>query len=365
MQNNHDKPHILVIDDEIALCLAVKDLLELYNYSVEYAITAEEGIEYLKKNDQTDAVLLDINLGSGLNGIEALPVIKEKFKYIQVIMFTSMTTIETGIECMKKGALDYVTKPYDATELLKKVATALERKKAEQMNDLYLGILVHDLKNPLQNIIGAIEVIKYSLKEVLTKQHEKFLLAADKSIHQIKTMINNILSVSRFENGTLSARRESFQLNEMVAESLEILKSEASLQEKQLEVHDTTPHNAVICTDKEFLSQVLVNIVSNAIRYTPQNGLISVRLEMIENNFIHAGITNSGSYIEEAEREAVFDKFASIQAGLKNKNIQNFGLGLTYSKMAVDAMGGKIWVDGKKEIPETTFHFTIKNHKDQ
>ncbi|MCI0473620.1 MAG: response regulator, partial [Ignavibacteria bacterium] len=105
MENNHTKPHILVIDDEIALCIAVKDLLESYAYSVYYAITAEEGIAYLEKNE-TDAVLLDINLGSGLNGVEALAVIKEKFNYTQVIMFTSMTTIETGIECMKKGALD-------------------------------------------------------------------------------------------------------------------------------------------------------------------------------------------------------------------------------------------------------------------
>lgn len=364
MADNNTKPQILVIDDEISICIAVKDLLEIYNYRVEYANNAEEGMTYLEENPQTDVVLLDINLGSGINGVEALSQIKERFKYVQIIMFTSMTTIDTGIECMKKGALDYITKPYDETDLLKKIATALERKKIEQMNDLYLGILVHDLKNPLQNIMGALEVVKYTLDESLSDQQKKFLESADKGVSQIKTMINNILSVSKFENGTLSARRESFPLKKAVDESLEILQTEANNQSKSLTTNYSIAEDYTIFTDKEFFSQVLSNIVSNALRYTPPDGNVAVDFKNTEKDVLHISITNTGSYIDEADREAIFDKFSSVKIGNKRSNGQNYGLGLTYCKMAVDAMDGKIWVDGNKEIPETTFHFTIKNRKD-
>ncbi len=360
------QPQILVIDDEMSLCIAVKDLLEIYKYTVEYVITAEEGIQYLEENPHTDAVLLDINLGTGLNGIEALSAIKEQFKYVQVIMFTSMNTLETGVECMKKGALDYLTKPYDETELLKKIATALERKKIEQMNDLYLGIIVHDLKNPLQSIVGAIEYVKLSLKESLSEQHIRFLTSAEKGINQIKIMINNILSISKFENGTLNARRESFPLKDEVATSLEMFEHDAAFQQKSMTTNYAIPDDYLVNTDKEFFLQVLVNIVSNSLRYTPPEGAVSVTLENQEDDLLHVSITNTGSYIEEQDRDTVFEKFARVQnmgRGRSNSG-QNFGLGLTYCKMAVDAMGGSIWVDGNKEIPQTTFHFTIKNQKD-
>lgn len=364
MADDFTKPQILVIDDEISICIAIKDLLEIYTYKVEYANNAEEGIKYLEENPQTDVVLLDINLGAGINGVEALSHIKERFKYVQIIMFTSMITIDTGIECMKKGALDYLTKPYDETELLKKIATALERKKIEQMNDLYLGILVHDLKNPLQNIMGALEVVKYTLDESLSDQQKKFLASADRGVSQIKIMINNILSVSKFEKGTLSARRESFPLKKVVTESLEVLKNEANYQSKSLTANYSIAEDYTIFTDKEFFSQVLSNTVSNALRYTPPDGKVSIDFKNTEKDVLHVSVTNTGSYIDKADREAIFDKFSSVKIGNRRSNSQNYGLGLTYCKMAVDAMEGRIWVDGNKDIPETTFHFTIKNRKE-
>ncbi len=359
------QPQILVIDDEMSICIAVKDLLELYNYTIEYAITAEEGIAFLEENPQTDVILLDINLGSGLSGIEALPVIKEKFKYLQVLMFTSMNTLETGLECLKKGALDYITKPYDDADLLKKIATALERKKIEQMNDLYLSIIVHDLKNPLQSIIGALEFVKLTMEGALSDQQQKFLASAEKGVNQIKVMVNNILSISKFESGSLVARREDFLLKNAVATSLELFESDAEFQQKSLQTSFTTPDDYILNTDKDFFLQVLANIVSNALRFTPQEGTVSVNLENSEKDLLHVKVTNTGSYIDEQDRVSVFEKFSRVDIGSNlSKSGQNFGLGLTYCKMAVDALGGSIWVDGRQEIPETTFHFTIKNQKD-
>jgi len=124
-------------------------MLELFGHKSDYAVSADETLMYLQKNPQTDIVLLDIDLGAGLSGEELLPVIREKFKYVQVIMFTSQNSLEMGVECIKKGAFDYMTKPFREKKFLKKVPLALERKKIAKLNDLYMGILVHDLNNPI------------------------------------------------------------------------------------------------------------------------------------------------------------------------------------------------------------------------
>lgn len=337
----------------------------MYNYAVDYVISAEEGIEYLKENPNTDVILLDINLGSGYSGTEALSVIKSTFKYVQVIMFTSMNTLEIGLECMKKGAFDYITKPYDETELLQKIVTALERKRNEQMNDLYLGIIVHDLKNPLQSIVGAVEYLKMSYEATLTDQQRKFIASAEKGINLIKIMINNILSISKFENGTLVARRESFNVKPHIESSLELFNLDASFQHKKLITRISIADDYILYTDKEFFLQILVNIVSNAIRYTSQEGTVEVTVTLEHADTVHVKVSNTGSYIEEPERAMIFNKFTRVQtAAGASRSGQNFGLGLTYCKMAVDAMGGEIWVEGNKDIPETTFHYTIQNQKD-
>jgi len=359
--NNLSK--VLIIDDEIGICIVVKELLEMYDYTAVYENTAEEGIEYLKKNPQIDVVILDINLGFGMNGLEALQIIKNQNKYIQIIMFTSINTLDSGLECMKKGAIDYVTKPFDDIEFLKKVATAVESRKTEQMKDLYQGIIIHDLKNPLQNILGALEFLRLSLQDTMTNQQNKFLLSAERGVNQIKIMINNILSISRFERGILITRKDTFHLQKEIAKIIETFDNDLILHQKTITTIFNVEDDYFLYTDKDCFCRVLINILSNAIRFTPKGGYINICFHSLENNQLKTSVTNSGSFIEEHLRDGIFEKFSSIQNQSNTMSNLNYGLGLTYCKMAIEIMDGKIWVDGDKNIPETTFHYKIRNHR--
>src|SRR5665647_1099170 len=108
-----ETPSVLLIDDELSICTGVCGLLEMEGYKVEYVMSAQEGLTYLENNPVPDIVLLDVNLGPGINGVDALRLIKEKNKYLQVIMFTSQDSLDIGLECMKRGALDFLTKPFN------------------------------------------------------------------------------------------------------------------------------------------------------------------------------------------------------------------------------------------------------------
>jgi signal transduction histidine kinase len=366
-QQTPPRARVLIVDDEYMVGKSIQELLDYIGFQCEYIQNGKEAIQYLANHLETDIVLLDINLGMEVSGIELLPILKQKNKYAQFIMFTSEDKLEVGVECMRKGAYDYMTKPFDEQAFQNKVPGALERKKVLQLNDLYLGILFHDLKNPLQGIMGGLELLRMSLPETGDSDLRKSAFnQTDSSIKQILLMINNIVSISKFENNALSTRREKFILQREVTAALALFNT-PSLDDggAKLTISFPSDNDILLETDKDLFLRVLTNIVSNAIRYSTDG--VPIRAEFVQEDdmHLHAMVTNTGSYIEDSARDSIFNKFSSVELPASHSAFKNFGLGLTFSKMAVDAMEGKIWIDCDRAVPSTTFHFTVRNYKNQ
>lgn len=348
-----ETPSVLLIDDEFSICTGVCGLLEMEGYKVEYVMSAQEGFTYLENNPVPDIVLLDVNLGPGINGVDALRLIKEKNKYLQVIMFTSQDSLDIGLECMKRGALDFLTKPFNLQLFTKIAATAIERKRIEQIRDLYFDMVIHDLKNPLQVIGGAYEMLNDTLKDSGTTLQKRLLEATENGIKQIQMIIGNIIGITNFEKKSLIARHQRFGLKETIENTLSIFDSlEISYEEEVME----------ICSDKDLFIRVITNLVSNATRFAVPGSSVIIHFKKTDNSFIFGSVMNTGSYIPTDLRGVVFDKFLGVHSVMRAVSGQNFGLGLTFSKMAVEAMDGKIWIDGDESVPSTTFNFTVKNH---
>lgn len=344
-------PHVLLIDDELSICTGVCGLLELDGFKADYALSAEEGLHYIETNPSVDIVLLDVNLGRGLSGPELLPMIKERNRHVQVIMFTSHDRLEVGLICMKRGALDFMTKPFDHRAFYRIAATALEKKRIEQVKDLYIDMVIHDLKNPLQCISGAVEVLQDTIDQ-LSPIQKRLFETANNGIQRIQMMIGNILGVTTFEKGTLSARRTRFALKQQVENALLLF--------TPLEIEYRIDPETEISTDKDLFLRIICNIVANALRFSFPDIPVKVCFEKGESDLLTVSISNDGSYIPEEYREAVFDKFFGTNKTATVIQGQNFGLGLTFSKMAIEALGGRIWIEGEKDVPRTTFKFTIK-----
>lgn len=344
-------PHVLLIDDELSICTGVCGLLELDGFKADYALSAEEGLHYVETNPSVDIVLLDVNLGRGLSGPEILPLIKERNRHVQVIMFTSHDRLEVGLICMKRGALDFMTKPFDQRVFYRIAAAAIDKKRLEQVKDLYIDMVVHDLKNPLQCISGAVEVLQDTIEQLSPIQKRLFETATS-GVQRIQMMIGNILGVTTFEKGTISSRKTKFALKSQVENALLLF--------TPVEISFGTDESLEIITDKDLFLRILCNIVANALRFSNPDVAVKVGFEVLDNGSLMVSVSNDGSFIPEEYREAVFDKFFGINK--TNSMIQghNFGLGLTFSKMAVEALGGRIWIEGDEDLPRTTFKFTVK-----
>ncbi|MBN2036736.1 MAG: hybrid sensor histidine kinase/response regulator [Chitinispirillaceae bacterium] len=359
------KARVCIIDDEYMVGKGIQELLQYLGFACDYIQDGREAETFLAAHPEIDIVLLDINLGLGLSGIELLPALRKQNKYAQYIMFTSEDKLAVGLESMRRGAYDYMTKPFDEQAFIGKVPGALERKKMLKLNDLYLGILFHDIKNPVQGIMAGLDLLRMSLSEGTNDQdlQKTAFTQADLSIKQILMMINNIVSISKFENNTLPARRELFILQRETASALAPFAFHQTADESsRLEITYPSEEEILIRNDKELYSRVLSNIVGNALRYSGEGDPIKLAYAMEQNNEIHVMVTNTGSYIDDNARESIFNKFSSVEIPASQSGFKNYGLGLTFSKMAVDAMEGRIWIESTKEPASSTFHFTMKNH---
>jgi K+-sensing histidine kinase KdpD len=166
-------------------------------------------------------------------------------------------------------------------------------------------------------------------------------------------IIGNIIGITNFEKKSLIARHQRFMLKETIDSTLNIFNSlEISYEEETIE----------ICSDKDLFIRVITNLVSNASRFAVPESSVVIHFKKIDNSFILGSVMNIGSYIPTDLRNVVFDKFLGVHSVIRTVRGQNFGLGLTFSKMAVEAMDGKIWIEGDESVPSTTFNFTIKNH---
>lgn len=361
-----NKTRVLIVDDEYPICTSIAGLLDYLGYRVDFVHHPAGARAFLDNNHDVAIVLLDINLGPGVSGIDLLPDIREKSKYTQVIMFTSENKLEVGVECLRRGAYDYMTKPFDEQTFINKAAAALERRKNLQLNDLYLGILFHDLKNPLQGIVSGVDFLRLSLAEgAVTEKQKKAFLVTKHAIGQILLMINNIVSVSKFESGAFSLHRRPFILRKEVEKTLAIFNPlPAGPNTLPYSLHFFSDNDFSLVTDRDIFCHILANIVSNALRHAADKSTVAVEFSEAEDNCIQVSVTNTGSFIEDSAREGVFNKFSSVERTTGQEGFRNYGLGLTFSKLAVEAMGGRIWITCDKAVPTTTFHFTVKNFKD-
>jgi signal transduction histidine kinase len=357
-QVSESKAKILMIDDDEYYCHSISDLLSLGGQAVEYVHSVDDGLKYLHINPDTDILLLDIDLGTEINGLQALPTIHKEFPFLQIIMITVHTSLEFGLSCMKAGAFDYLTKPFQAESLLKIIPPALERKRLSLMNLLYFDILIHDLKNPLQNMMFALDFCHNHLDRDSRAQGGDFKAIADFGHWQVQNIIANILDIHRFENSLYKVRLERFDIGREIEERVAPVSRQVALTEKRLSVECRLAEAFLFETDRHLLGHILNNALWNAVRFTQAGDMITVSCHGNSGGGICLDISNTGSFIEENNREAVFNKFFQVRDVSENKG-RNYGLGLTFCKLAVDLLGGRIWIDGKKEIPETTLRMVF------
>lgn len=233
-----------------------------------------------------------------------------------------------------------------------------ERKNLDVMRNDLISMIYHDLRSPLANIVSSLDVVASVMPNHSEQDLQPLLQIAARSTERIQRLTNSLLDINWLEAGQPVGNRQVAPPVELAHDAVEAIYSTA--RSKEIEILCDLPHGlAPVYVDPEMIRRVLINLLENAIKYTPTRGKIQVHARQ-EEGFIHFFVSDNGPGIPAESQAMIFDKFARLNA---KGDQRGFGLGLAYCQLAVLGHGGKIWVESAPN-QGASFHFTLPVYND-
>jgi signal transduction histidine kinase len=298
-------------------------------------------------------------------------------------MVTALSEKEHRLKAMEAFADDFLSKPVDSTEVvirvksllrikayhdeiannLKKIAEKNEKlKNLEKIKDGLIHMVVHDLRNPLCSVFGNLDLLLLD-KDKIPPDQANLLQKCREACQELKGMIDSLLDIYKIEEGQMQINIETTDLHELINESIQPFHIKAADEKIAISVdHSYRILSAQV--DRGLVKRILANLVSNAIRHTPCGGRIKISVGYYQNNGdLLVEVKDTGNGIESAYQEKIFNKFEQVKLRRSGVSAGSSGLGLAFCKLAVEAHGGKIWVESEGEDKGAKFRFTLPAHR--
>jgi signal transduction histidine kinase len=351
----------------------------------------------LLEHIQPDLILLDVELPV-MNGYEAAKKLKygEKYNEIPIIFLTSMGDARSEMEGLIIGAVDYIHKPFVAPLLLQRIKTHLsimdqqkeikrllelktqevalreaaemEAHKASQAKGEFLSHMSHEIRSPLNAVIGMINI---ATEEEDIATVKRYLEKAGSASRHVLGVINDILDMSKIEANKLELSFEEMDFVKMAGNVVDVVSFRAKEKNQNIVVNLNPNIPQFIIADELRLSQVITNLMTNAIKFTPDNGKVELNVEKLDDApdvsgvdgaiTLRVEVADSGIGISPEQQKKLFTSFTQADSST-TKKFGGTGLGLAISKRIVELMGGKIWIESELDHG-AKFIFTIKVKK--
>lgn len=354
--------NILIVDDEPNNLKILHKLLVDNGYEVHATRESTSVIDAVL-NTNPNLILMDINMPD-MNGFEVCEILKSMPETADIpIIFISAHDdskhIMTGFEV---GGVDYITKPIQFYEVLARVNVhiklclreqqlkdmqAQERIRFEKVTDMrsqFIQAATHDLKNPLFNIMGYADLLQDLNSESTPEQIAEFSKQISNSSDRMKRLISNMLDLLHAESRHISLDLRMINFREFILEHL--ASQQLSAEEKSIELQfDTDEPELQVALDMNLFSRVLDNLVSNAIKYSPENTSIFISLSRLP-QAIALDIADQGYGMSQATIDNLFTPFFRA-ADMQKRGIEGTGLGLAVIKEIMNRHDGDIQVESE------------------
>jgi two-component system, sensor histidine kinase and response regulator len=364
---------ILVVDDQEQNRAFARATLEEEGYDIILAASGEEGIA-LYREHAPDCVLLDVRM-PGLDGFATCARIRELPHGAEtpIVFLTAQRDLDTFDAALRAGGDDFLTKPVRPTELLLRVQASLKLRRAyvsnreyvdllrRQRDDLMrlqlqkerlMGFVVHDLKNPVSNIDLQAQLLA---RDRLSPDAREAGANIREEVRSLMRLLLNLLDLSKSEEGRLIPAQARVDLANLVGDVCDALAGRAKARDICLR---QSVQAASLEADGDLLRRVLENLLENALRHAPPSSVISVSARECE-GATELRVADAGEGVPPALREAIFDRFVQVDKPEQSASRSGRGLGLAFCRLAVEAHGGRIWVEDGQ--PGAVFLLRIPN----
>ncbi len=271
------------------------------------------------------------------------------FELVRGWEYGGAQVLHEELQLFERAVQSTITPVADASGTLRGVVVVLrdvtEQKLREQRKDEFVSIISHELRTPLTSISGAIDLVLNFIGGELSEKQQRYLQIARDSTEKLNGIVDDLLDLSKYANGRLKMQFEVVDLSGLVANAVE--KYRPSMLGKRIQLEVQLPATPLrVLADPTRVGQVLNNLLTNAVKFTPEDGAIRVELRDTPHapGFGSLSIWNSGESIAEADLERIFDRFEQARSP-RTRNVRGTGLGLAICRGIVEAHGGRIWAE--------------------
>lgn len=351
---------ILIVDDTPENLISLKRVLERHNFEVDTASSGEEALKKVLKNEYV-LIILDVQM-PGMDGFEVAEAISgySRAKETAIIFLSAVNKeLKFITRGYSSGGLDYITKPVDMDILLLKVKTFYRiyeqsrklieiqkalldeieyRKQAERKKDEFISIASHELKTPLTSVKGYMQLLGRSVEKGDIPTVKKHLEKAQIQLEKLNELIADLLDISKIESGKLKFSKKTFVIDELLDSVIDIIRQ----ANPEFNIIIKGKKGIEVYADEMRIEQVIINFLTNAIKYSPGTDEIHINVDAIGGNKLYVGVKDFGIGIAADQQKSVFDKFYRVEE--TSIHFQGLGIGLFISAEIIKRHGGEVGV---------------------
>ena len=349
-----DRRIVLVIDDEEAIRDACGQVLTRAGFECHTAVDGIEGL-HLAHQLEPDIVLLDLMM-PGLSGYEVLEKVLGTHPNVVCIVITGYATIESAVEAMKRGAFDFLPKPFTPDELRLIVNRGLEQRKLllettalreekERMKQYFITIVTHELRSPLLLVKQYLDLVVGGKMGTIDATARELLDGAHGTLTGLLDIIADWLQLSRINAGDVTGAMTEIEIQPVIDKVVKDLSPLAAEKCVALRA-DSTPLNCRANGHAQSLEVVLKNLVTNAIKYNRPQGTVSITTSCGQGS-VRVAVADTGIGIAKEDIPFIFEDFFRVKSS-KTAEISGTGLGLSIVKKLVEGHHGTVTVESKQ-----------------
>lgn len=360
---------ILIVDDVMSNVLLLKVILKNEKYKI---VTANNGMEALSqvKVEKPDLILLDVMMPdlSGFEVCERLKKDKETAE-IPIMFLTSLNNTSDIVKGFQVGANDFLSKPFNREELLIRVRHQIslitarriisiqneELKRTISARDKLYSVIAHDLRSPIGSVKMVLNMLLINIPpEKVGDELYDLLNTANKTTEEVFSLLDNLLKWTKSQTGRLNVVYQDINIIDTIQGVVQVYIASAGL--KNIKIIHEMPEKVMAHCDIDMIKTVIRNFMSNALKFSPNDTTVTVKIEELGGEFVQVSVQDQGCGIDdEGQKKLLHEDTHYSTFGLNNE--EGSGLGLLLCKDFVIKNGGKLWFETEKG-KGSTFFFT-------